>query len=50
VQPDGTRVRLFTRRGYNWSGRFPLIAEAARRLRTKTFVIDGGALYDASAA
>ena len=27
VQRDGQRVRLFTRNGHDWSGRFPLITE-----------------------
>jgi len=31
VRRDGDRVRLYTRRGFNWSDRFPLIAEAVRR-------------------
>jgi ATP-dependent DNA ligase len=38
VQRDGERVRLFTRNGYDWSSRYPLIVEAARRIRTKQFV------------
>ena len=33
VQRDGRRVRLFTRNGHDWSGRFPLITEAALRNR-----------------
>jgi len=28
VQRDGKRVRLFTRNGYDWSDRYPLITEA----------------------
>lgn len=44
VQRDGDRVRLFTRSGYDWTNRYPLIAEAARRIRTKQFVIDGEAV------
>jgi ATP dependent DNA ligase domain len=35
VQRDGDRGRLFTRNGYDWSSRYPLIVEAARRIRTK---------------
>jgi nucleotide-binding universal stress UspA family protein len=38
-------VRLFTRRGFDWSDRFPLISEAARRLRPQSFVIDGEAVW-----
>jgi bifunctional non-homologous end joining protein LigD len=44
VQRDGKRVRLFTRNGHNWSGRFPLITEAALRNRNSSFVIDGEAV------
>jgi bifunctional non-homologous end joining protein LigD len=33
VQREGKRVRLFTRNGYDWSHRFPLIVEAALRNR-----------------
>jgi bifunctional non-homologous end joining protein LigD len=33
VQRDGKRVRLFTRNGYDWSNRHPVIAEAALRNR-----------------
>jgi bifunctional non-homologous end joining protein LigD len=35
VSRDGDRVRLFTRNGYDWTSRYPLIVEAARRIRTK---------------
>jgi ATP-dependent DNA ligase len=31
---DGDRFRLFTRNGYDWTSRYPLIVEAARRIRT----------------
>jgi bifunctional non-homologous end joining protein LigD len=44
VQREGQRVRLFTRRGYDWSDRYPLIVEAALRLRRKSFLIDGEAV------
>jgi bifunctional non-homologous end joining protein LigD len=44
VQREGKRVRLFTRNGYDWSHRFPLIAEAALRNRQSSFVIDGEAV------
>src|SRR6476661_4407169 len=30
VQREGKRVRLFTRNGYDWRDRYPLITEAAR--------------------
>src|SRR5436305_13861183 len=44
VQREGKRVRLLTRRGYDWSDRYPLIIEAAHRLRKTSFVIDGEAV------
>src|SRR6478672_2836344 len=44
IQRDGKRVRLWTRNGHDWSGRFPLITEAALRSRNSSFVIDGEAV------
>ena len=44
VERDHDRVRLFTRNGYDWSSRYPLIAEAARRIKTNQFVLDGEAV------
>src|SRR5512138_741218 len=44
VSRDGDRVRLFTRNGYDWTSRYPLIVEAARRIRTNQFVLDGEAV------
>ncbi len=38
---DGERVRLFTRRGYDWTQRYPWIVHTARRLRAARFLIDG---------
>ena len=43
VRRDGTAVRLFTRRGYDWTDRYPAIASAAAKLRAKSFTIDGEA-------
>jgi ATP dependent DNA ligase-like protein len=40
VRRDGDTVRLFTRRGYDWSGRYPAIARAAAKLRAMSFTID----------
>lgn len=37
----GDRVTLLTRRGYDWTARFPTLAEAARRLRVTQAIIDG---------
>jgi bifunctional non-homologous end joining protein LigD len=43
VRRDGVTVRLFTRRGYDWTDRYPAIARAAAKLRAKSFTIDGEA-------
>jgi hypothetical protein len=37
-------VRLLTRNGIDWTGRFPLIAEAAGALTVRSFLIDGEAV------
>jgi len=44
VQRDGDRVRLITRGGYDWTKRYPWIAEAALKNRRKQFVVDGEAV------
>ena len=44
VQRDGSRVRLFTRNGHDWTDRFPFIVESALQNRTTSFVIDGEAV------
>ena len=44
VQREGKRVRLWTRNGYDWSDRLPLVTEAARRIKADHFVIDGEAV------
>jgi hypothetical protein len=44
VQRDRDRGRLFTRNGHDWTARYPLIVEAARKNRVKQFVIDGEAV------
>src|SRR3954452_7525126 len=44
VVRDGKRVRLLTRNGHDWTGRYPLIVEAALRNRSSSFVIDGEAV------
>jgi ATP-dependent DNA ligase len=33
VRRDAAGVRLFTRNGHDWTGRFPLIARAALSLK-----------------
>ena len=41
---DGCTPRLFTRRGYDWSDRFPRIREALASLRATSATIDGEAV------
>jgi bifunctional non-homologous end joining protein LigD len=44
VRREGDKVRLFTRRGYDWSKRYPAIARTATALRSASFTIDGEAV------
>jgi bifunctional non-homologous end joining protein LigD len=44
VRRDGKAVRLFTRRGHDWTDRYPAIAAAAAMLRAKSFTLDGEAV------
>jgi ATP-dependent DNA ligase len=44
VERDGDRVRLITRGGYDWTKRYPWIAESVLKNRIKQFVIDGEAV------
>jgi bifunctional non-homologous end joining protein LigD len=44
VRRVGDQVRLFTRRGYDWSGRYPSIAVTATLLRARSFALDGEAV------
>jgi ATP-dependent DNA ligase len=39
VQREGKRVRLFTRNGYDWTDRYPLIVDATLRNRASPFVM-----------
>jgi hypothetical protein len=39
------RVRLYTRRGFNWADRYPRIVEALRFLRVRSITIDGEAVW-----
>jgi bifunctional non-homologous end joining protein LigD len=41
---DGRGVRLFTRRGHDWTDRFPAMISAARSLPASCFLIDGEAV------
>jgi bifunctional non-homologous end joining protein LigD len=44
VRRDGDVVRLFTRKGYDWSDRYPAIAITATQLRARSFTLDGEAV------
>jgi ATP-dependent DNA ligase len=41
VRRTATGVWIRTRRGFDWTDRFPLIIDAATRLRATSFVLDG---------
>jgi bifunctional non-homologous end joining protein LigD len=41
---DGPVVRLFTRRGHDWTDRYPAIAAGAAKLRARSFTLDGEAV------
>jgi ATP dependent DNA ligase domain len=45
ARKDGNRVRLFTRRGYDWSGKYPWIVEALRCLWVRFIIVDGEAVW-----
>jgi bifunctional non-homologous end joining protein LigD len=42
---DGNRVRLFTRRGYDWTQKYPRIVDALDCLRVRSTIIDGEAVW-----
>jgi bifunctional non-homologous end joining protein LigD len=44
VRRDGRSMRLLTRRGYDWTQRFKLIADAINGLRCRSCLIDGEAV------
>jgi bifunctional non-homologous end joining protein LigD len=44
VRRDGAAVRLFTRRGHEWTDRYPSIAGRAAMLRARSFTLDGEAV------
>jgi bifunctional non-homologous end joining protein LigD len=41
VRKAGDRVRIYTRRGADWTVRYPLIADAARALKARSALLDG---------
>jgi ATP-dependent DNA ligase len=45
VRKVGDRVRLFTRRGYDWTERYPRIRKAVAGLRAASATIDGEAIF-----
>jgi ATP-dependent DNA ligase len=48
---DGDRVRVFSRRGHDWTDRVPAIAEALQSLRVKSVTLDGeGVVSDIAGA
>ncbi|MDW9726469.1 ATP-dependent DNA ligase [Sinorhizobium meliloti] len=44
VHIEPGRVKILTRGGYDWTERFPTIADDARRLAVKTAILDGEAV------
>jgi bifunctional non-homologous end joining protein LigD len=44
AQKDGADVRLFTRNGYNFADRYPLIVDAMSRLPVESCLLDGEAI------
>ena len=44
VRKQDARVRLFARRGFDWSHRFPAIVEAGGKLRVSSISLDGEAV------
>jgi bifunctional non-homologous end joining protein LigD len=38
---EGESVRVFSRRGHDWTGRVPRVAEALAKLRVKSVTLDG---------
>jgi ATP-dependent DNA ligase len=44
VRRDGPTVRLYTRNAYDWTARLPAIADAAERIKARSFTIDGEAV------
>jgi bifunctional non-homologous end joining protein LigD len=39
------RVRLYTRRGYDWSGKYPRIVDSLLSLRVRSIIVDGEAVW-----
>jgi ATP-dependent DNA ligase len=45
VRKQDGRVRLFTRNGFDWTGRYPRITEAVAAIRPLQAVVDGEAVW-----
>lgn len=46
VHRRGTKVRIITHGGHDWTERFPAIAEAALELPAESFILDGAVVLD----
>lgn len=47
VRKDDDRVRVYTRRGADWTERYPRVVAAVRRLKVRSVLLDGeGIVYD----
>jgi bifunctional non-homologous end joining protein LigD len=47
VRKANETVRIYTRRGADWTKRFPRIVQAARKMKAMSFLLDGeGIVYD----
>jgi bifunctional non-homologous end joining protein LigD len=44
VRREGEAVRLFTRRGFDWTARYPAIVRTALAMPAKSFTLDGEAV------
>jgi bifunctional non-homologous end joining protein LigD len=45
VRCEGKRARVFTRRGFDWTGRFRWIEDALLSLKAQSAVLDGEAVW-----
>jgi bifunctional non-homologous end joining protein LigD len=45
LRRSGDRARIFTRRGFDWSDRYPVILKALQSLKVKSVTIDGEAVW-----
>jgi ATP-dependent DNA ligase len=45
IAKRGEAIRLLTRNGFDWTGRYPLIAAALARMPVKSVTVDGEAVW-----